>query len=81
MDWETEGTQYLHKHKWTSDEWQNHEMIMERLKEKYSQKIGTKEMNISLDLDHFRQTTESFSEFCTELKRKFELARNTVNQV
>ena len=28
------------------------------------------------DLDHFRQTTESFSEFWTELKRKFELARN-----
>ena len=27
-------------------------------------------------LDHFRQTTVSFSEFWTELKRKFELARN-----
>ena len=28
------------------------------------------------DLDHFRQTTESFSDFWTELKRKFDLARN-----
>ena len=28
------------------------------------------------DLYHFRQTTESFSEFQTELKRKFELAKN-----
>ena len=27
------------------------------------------------DLDHFRQTTESFSEFWTEMQRKFELAR------
>ena len=26
------GTQYLHKYKGTRDEWQNHEMIMERLK-------------------------------------------------
>ena len=42
------GTQYLHKYKWRRDEWQNHEMIMERLKEKYSQKVGTKEINISL---------------------------------
>ena len=42
------GTQYLCKCKWTRDEWQNHEMIMERLKEKYSQKVGTKEINISL---------------------------------
>ena len=24
------GTQYLHKYKSTKDEWQNHEMIMER---------------------------------------------------
>ena len=25
------GTQYLNKYKWTREEWQNHEMIMERL--------------------------------------------------
>ena len=58
------GTQYLHKCKWTRDEWQNHDMIMERLN-KYKS-----------DLNHFRQTTGIFSEFWTELKRKFELARN-----
>ena len=28
------------------------------------------------DLDHFRETTESFSEFWTEMKRKFDLVRN-----
>ena len=44
-------------------------------RKKYSQKVGTKGINMS-DLDHFRQTTESFSEFWTELKRNFELARN-----
>ena len=29
-------------------EWQNHEMIMERLKEEIQPKVGTKETNISL---------------------------------
>ena len=49
---------------------------MERLKEKIQPK-GRKQRNkYKSDLDHFRQTTESFSEFWTELKRKFELARN-----
>ena len=48
---------------------------MERLKEIIQPKGRNQEINMS-DLDHFRQTTESFSEFWTELKRKFELARN-----
>ena len=40
---------------------------MERLKERIQPKGR---------LDCFRQTTENFSEFLTELKRRFELARN-----
>ena len=70
------GTQYLHKYKWTRDEWQNHELIMERLKVKIQPKGKNQRNKYKSDLDHFRQTTESFSEFWTELKRKFELARN-----
>ena len=59
----------------------NHELIMERLKEKIQPKGRNQRNKYKSDLDHFRQTTESFSEFWTELKRKFELARNKVNQV
>ena len=70
------GTQYLHKYKWTRDEWQNYEPIMERLKEKIQPKDRNQRNKYKSDLDHFRQTTENFSEFWTELKRKFELARN-----
>ena len=70
------GTQYLHKYKWTRDEWQNHELIMERLKEKIQPKGRNQRNKYKSDLDHFRQTTESFSEFWTELKRKVELAKN-----
>ena len=70
------GTQYLHKYKWTRDEWQNHELIMERLKEKIQPKGRNQRNKYKPDLDHFRQRTERFSEFWTELKRKFKLARN-----
>ena len=63
------GTQYLHKYKWTRDEWQNHEMIMKRLKEKILPKCRNLRSKFKSDLDHFRQTTQSFSEFWTELKR------------
>ena len=70
------GTQYLHKYKWTRDEWQNHELIMDRLKEKIWPKGRNQRNKYKSTLDHFRQTTENFSEFWTELKRKFELARN-----
>ena len=49
---------------------------MERLKEKIPPKGRNQRNKYKSDLDHFRQTTESFSEFWTELKRKFELARN-----
>ena len=70
------GTQYLRKYKWTRDEWQNHELIMERLKEKIQPKGRNQRNKYKSDLDHFRQTTESFSEFWTELKRKFELDKN-----
>ena len=50
---------------------------MERLKEKIQPKGRNQRNKYKSDFDHFRQTTESFSEFWTELKRKFELARNT----
>ena len=70
------GTQYLRKYKRTRNEWQNHDMIMHRLKERI-QPNGRNERNkYKSDLDHFRQTTGSFSQFLTEPKRKFELARN-----
>ena len=70
------GTQYLCKFKWTREELQNHELIIERLKEKIQPKGRNQRNKYKSDLDHFSQTTESFSEFWTELKRKFELARN-----
>ena len=54
----------------------NHELIMERLKEKIQPKGRNQRNKYKSDLDHFRQTTESFSEFWTELKRKFELGKN-----
>ena len=49
---------------------------MERLKEKIQPKGRNQRNKYKSDLDHFRQTTESFSEFWTELKRKFDLAKN-----
>ena len=51
-------------------------MNMERLKERIQPKGRNQRNKYKSELDHFRQTTESFSEFWTELKRKFELARN-----
>ena len=74
------GTQYLHKYKWTRNEWQNHELVMERLEEKIKPKGRNQRNKFKSDLDHFRQTTESFSEFWTELKRKFELARTKLTR-
>ena len=62
------GTQYLCKYKWTRDEWQNHEMIMERLKERIQSRGRNQRKKYKSELDHFRQTTESFSEFWTELR-------------
>ena len=49
---------------------------MERLKEKIQPKGRNQRNKYKSDLDYFRQTTESFSDFWTELKWKFELARN-----
>ena len=49
---------------------------MERLKEKIQPKGRNQRNKYKSDLDHFRQTTERFNEFWTELKRKFELAKN-----
>ena len=51
-------------------------MIMERLRERIHPKGRNQRNKYKSDLDHFRQTTKSFSEFWTELKRKFELAKN-----
>ena len=70
------GTQYLHQYKWMRDEWQNHDIIMERLKERIQPKGRNQRNKYKSDLDHLRQTTERFREFWMELKRKFELARN-----
>ena len=39
-------TQYLCKCKWMKEEWQNHEMIMERLKEKIQPKVEIRETSI-----------------------------------
>ena len=52
------GTQYLHKYKWTRGEWQNHDMIMERLKERIQPKGRNQRNNYKSDYDHFRQTRE-----------------------
>ena len=65
----------MHKYKRTREEWQNHELISETLKEKIQPKGRNQRNKYKSDLDHFRQTAESFSEFWTELKR-FELAKN-----
>ena len=51
-------TQYLCKYKWTREEWQNHEMIMESLKEKIQSKGRNQRNKYKSDLDHFRQSTE-----------------------
>ena len=53
---------------------------MERLKEKIQPKGRNQRNKYKSDLDYFWQTTESFSEFWTELKRKFEPARNKSTQ-
>ena len=50
------GTQYLHK--WTRDKWQNHDMIMEWLKERIQSKGRNQRNKCKYALDHFRQTTE-----------------------
>ena len=52
------GTQYLHKYKWTREEWQNHDMIMERLKERIQPKGRNQRNKYKFDLDHFRKHRE-----------------------
>ena len=46
------GTHYLHKYKWTEEEWQNHGLIMERLKEKVQPKGRSQRNKYKSDLDH-----------------------------
>ena len=51
-------------------------MIMDRLKERIQPKGRNQRNKYKSDLDHFRRTVESFNEFWTELKGKFEPVRN-----
>ena len=48
-------------------------------KTKYNQKAETREINIGLTLVISGKLSETFTEFLTELKRKFELAKGTIN--
>ena len=54
-------------------------MVLQRFKVKIQPK-GRNQRNIyKSGLSHFRQTLETVTEFWTELKRKFELAKGTTN--
>ena len=71
------GTQYLRKYTWADGEWDNSKLILERFKEKIQPKGRCQRNKYRSELSHFRQTIETFPEFYTELKRKFELAKGT----
>ena len=71
------GTQYLRKYTWADGEWDSSKLILERFKEKIQPKGRCQRNKYRSELSHFRQTIETFPEFYTELKRKFELTKGT----
>ena len=70
------GLQLLYKYTWLDEEWWDFDTLLQRFKERIQPKGRNQCNKYKSELDHFRQTTETFTEFYTELKRKFELAKN-----
>ena len=64
------GNQFLRKYKWTEGEWENGDLILQRFKDKIQTKVRNQRNKYRSELSHFRQTSETFTEFWTELKRK-----------
>ena len=73
------GTQFLRKYKWPEGKWENGDLVLQRFEDKIQPKGRNQRNKYRSDLSHFRQTLETFTEFWTELTRKFELAKGTTN--
>ena len=54
-------------------------MVLQRFSDKIQPKGRNQRNKYRSEFNHFRQTSETFTEFWTELKRKFELAKCTTN--
>ena len=76
LDWWQRYLVPLWKYKQAREEWQNHEMIIEKLQERIQPKGRNQRNRYKSGLDCFREMTGIISEFWTELKRMSELARN-----
>ena len=73
------GTQFLRKYQWTEGEWENGDLVLQRFKDKIQPKGRSQRNKYRSELGHFRQTSETFTEFWTELKGEFEFAKGTTN--
>ena len=73
------GTQSLRKNKWEEGEWENGDLVIQRLKDRKQPKSRNQKKKYRSELSHFKQTSETFTEFWTELKRKYEIAKGTTN--
>ena len=64
------GVQKLRKFEWTGTEWDEYDKVMMRFKLVIQPTNRNQSNRYSLELNNYRQTTETFTEFWTELKRK-----------
>ena len=73
------GTQILGKSNRAEGEWENGDLVPQRFKNKIKPNDRNQRHKYRSEFSHFWQTSETFTEFWTELKRKFELANGTTN--
>ena len=75
------GVQKLRKFEWTGTEWDEYDKVMMRFKLVIQPTNRNQSNRYALELNNYRQTTETFIEFWTELKRRFTLARDSFSRM
>ena len=66
--------QKLRKFEWSATEWDEYEKVLERFELVIQPTNRNQNNRYALELSNYRQTTETFTEFETEMKRRFTLA-------
>ena len=75
------GVHKLRKFDWQDNEWDTYDKVIQRFEQLIQPKKNSQINKYVLELSNYRQTTESFTDFWTELKKMFKLARDSVNRL
>ena len=70
------GEEKLESFNWTDDNFYNPDEILERLQQVIQPSIIAQSNKYKKDLITYRQTTEIFSQFFVEIKRRYDLAKD-----